>query len=147
MTIERAIKILERMQEPEAWEPAITPEAFEALQTAIESFEHIGDCVLKQFGECSYTETGCSDCKVKRRISEALKRSEKRRPAMNRLDEAIASIAYISDALMAYRNIVETGRDCNQCGAKETCGYVPKPGQLVRYNCPLYVSEEVRAND
>jgi hypothetical protein len=34
MTIERAIKILERMQEPEVWEPAITPEAFEALQMA-----------------------------------------------------------------------------------------------------------------
>ena len=34
MTIERAIKILERMQEPEAWEPQITPEAFEALQMA-----------------------------------------------------------------------------------------------------------------
>ena len=60
---------------------------------------------------------------------------------MSRLDEIIASVAYISDALMAYRNIVETGRDCNQCGAKDTCGYVPKPGQLVRYNCPLYVGE------
>ena len=79
MTIERAIKILERMREPEAWEPAITPETFEALQMAIESLEHIGDCVLKQFDECFYTEIGCSDCKVKRWISEALKRSEKRR--------------------------------------------------------------------
>lgn len=34
MTNERAIKILERMQEPEVWEPAITPAAFEALQMA-----------------------------------------------------------------------------------------------------------------
>ena len=147
MTIERAIEILRRMQEPEAWEPQITADAFEALEMAIEALEHSDDCILKQFGECSYAETGCSDCKVKRRISEALKRSEKRRPAMSKLDEAIASVAYISDALMAYRNIVETGRDCNQCGAKKTCGYVPKPGQLVRYNCPLYVSEEVRADD
>ena len=39
MTIERAIKILERMQEPEAWEPAITPEAFEALQMAISALK------------------------------------------------------------------------------------------------------------
>ena len=34
MTNKRAIEILRRMQEPEAWEPAITPEAFEALQMA-----------------------------------------------------------------------------------------------------------------
>jgi len=147
MTTKRAIDILERMQEPEAWEPQITADAFEALEMAIEALGHIDDCILEQFGECSYTETGCSDCKVKRRISEALKRSEKRRPVMSKLDEAIALTAYISDALMAYRNIVETGRDCNQCGAKKTGEYVPKPGQLVRYNCPLYVSEEVRADD
>ena len=79
MTIERAIKILERMQEPEPWDPQITKDAFDALELAIEALEHTDDCILKQFGECSYIETGCSDCKVKRRISEALKRSEKRR--------------------------------------------------------------------
>lgn len=30
------------------------------------------DCVLKEFGECSYAETGCSDCKVKQKIRKAL---------------------------------------------------------------------------
>ena len=39
MTIERAIKILERMQEPEAWEPQITADAFEALQMAISALK------------------------------------------------------------------------------------------------------------
>ena len=26
------------------------------------------DCALKEFGDCSYSETGCSDCKIKNRI-------------------------------------------------------------------------------
>ena len=39
MTIERAIKILKRMQEPEVWEPAIAPETFEALQMAISALK------------------------------------------------------------------------------------------------------------
>ena len=30
------------------------------------------DCVLKEFGKCSYKETGCSDCYLKERIRRAL---------------------------------------------------------------------------
>lgn len=30
------------------------------------------DCALKEFGNCSYSETGCSDCKVKMKIRNAL---------------------------------------------------------------------------
>ena len=48
---------------------------------------------------------------------------------MSRLDEAIVSVAYILDCLMAYRNIVESG-DCNICKNKN-CQWKPKPGQLV----------------
>ena len=59
---------------------------------------------------------------------------------MSRLDEAIASVAYILDCLMAYRNIVESG-DCNICKNKD-CQWKPKPGQLVRYNCPFYTKKE-----
>lgn len=56
----------------------------------------------------------------------------------DRLDGAIADVAYILDSLMAYRNIVQTG-DCNNCAIKGKCKYCPKPGQQVRYNCPHYV--------
>lgn len=56
---------------------------------------------------------------------------------MSRLDDTIADVAYILDTLMAYRNIVQTG-DCNNCKAKTKCEVSPKPGQLVRYNCPFY---------
>ena len=51
---------------------------------------------------------------------------------MSRLDDTISDIAYILDALMAYRNIVDSG-DCNRCGKEKTCEYAPKLGQLVRY--------------
>ena len=59
---------------------------------------------------------------------------------MNRLDDAIANVAYILDTLIVYRNIAETG-NCNICKNKD-CQWKPKPGQLVRYNCPLYEVEE-----
>lgn len=59
---------------------------------------------------------------------------------MSRLDTAISNAAHILDALMAYRNIVDSG-DCNRCGKKKTCEYVPNLGQLVRYNCPFYEQE------
>lgn len=55
---------------------------------------------------------------------------------MSRLDDTISDVAYILNTLMAYRNIVNSG-DCNRCREKKTCEYVPKPGQLVRYNCPF----------
>lgn len=55
---------------------------------------------------------------------------------MDKLDNVIADVAYILDTLIAYRNITQTG-DCNNC-ARRVCEYEPKPGQLVRYNCPFY---------
>lgn len=56
---------------------------------------------------------------------------------MSKLDDAIANVAYILDALMAYRNMVESG-DCNNCKVQSKCEVKPKLGQLVRYNCPFY---------
>lgn len=58
---------------------------------------------------------------------------------MSRLDDTIEDVAYILDTLMAYRNIIQTGT-CNSCRMERTgsCAYLPKPGQLVRYNCPFY---------
>ena len=59
---------------------------------------------------------------------------------MGRLDDVIADVAYILDTLMVYRNIAETG-NCNICKNKN-CQWRPKPGQLVRHNCPHYKAEE-----
>lgn len=45
------------------------------------------DCVLKEFGNCSYSETGCSDCKVKAKIRNALSvQPETYGDAVNRAD-------------------------------------------------------------
>lgn len=59
---------------------------------------------------------------------------------MSRLDESIGNVAYILDALMAYRSIVNSG-DCNDCKVYKECQYRPDYGQLVRYNCPFYKKE------
>jgi len=63
---------------------------------------------------------------------------------MSRLDDTISNVAYILDTLMAYRNIIESG-DCNDCDKKFKCEYMPKPGQLVRYNCPFYLRKDGEA--
>lgn len=63
---------------------------------------------------------------------------EEMRKPKDRLDGAIADVAYILDSLMAYRNIVQTGC-CNDCAISGKCKYCPKPGQMVRYNCPHYM--------
>jgi len=34
------------------------------------------DCALKEFGDCSYSETGCSDCTVKAKIRNTQKYKE-----------------------------------------------------------------------
>ncbi len=56
-----------------------------------------------------------------------------------RLDQEIARQAHILDCLRALKDIYETG-DCNICENRE-CGYIPKPGQMVRYNCPFFKAE------
>lgn len=54
----------------------------------------------------------------------------------NRLDETISDVAYILDNLMLLRQIQQTG-NCNDC-KNHGCGYMPRVGQMVRYNCPFY---------
>ena len=60
---------------------------------------------------------------------------------MKKLDDVIGTVAYILDTLMAYRNIVNTGRDCNQCAAAKECIHRPDPGDEVRYNCFAFLEE------
>ena len=58
---------------------------------------------------------------------------------MDKLDKAISDVACILDHLILLRQIQQTG-DCNICKNRD-CGYMPKAGQMVRYNCPFYKSE------
>ena len=59
---------------------------------------------------------------------------------MDRLNKAISDVAYILDSLILLRQIQQTG-DCNICKNKD-CGYVPKIGQMVRYNYPYYKADQ-----
>ena len=56
---------------------------------------------------------------------------------MEKLDSMIKDVAGVMDSLLLLREIIESG-DCNICADKKTCQYAPKPGQLVRYNCPFF---------
>lgn len=60
---------------------------------------------------------------------------------MSRIDDLIADVDYIRATLVAYRNIIRTGC-CNSCGIAKECAVKPKLGEMVRYNCALYVSKE-----
>lgn len=50
----------------------------EAIDNAptFEVSENAVNCVLTEFGNCSYNETGCSDCKIKDKIRKALEFAE-----------------------------------------------------------------------
>lgn len=63
-----------------------------------------------------------------------------RKMTMARLDQEITRQACILDCLMALRDIYKTG-DCNICANRKECKYLPKPGQMVRYNCPFFEAE------
>jgi len=57
------------------------------------------------------------------------------------IDEEINRQTYVAECLILLRNILSTG-DCNDCAKKNECKYAPKPGQIVRYNCPFYEAEK-----
>ena len=60
---------------------------------------------------------------------------------MDRLNKAISDVGFILDNLILLRQIQSTG-DCNICASEKECEYAPKPGQIVRYNCPFYNKTE-----
>ena len=50
--------------------------------------------------------------------------------------KAIEMMYFIIDCIQYYQRI-STLKDCNNCGRKE-CEFMPKPGETVRINCPLW---------
>ena len=67
MKPEEAIKKLVALQDGNG-------DTYEAIRMAIEALTAMESCVLTQFGECSYSETGCSDCEIKEKIRKALEK-------------------------------------------------------------------------
>lgn len=62
------------------------------------------------------------------------------------IDHIIRWLYSISDRLAAYRAIMETGKNCNACGKRNTCEYIPGWGQQIRYNCPLWEEPDEEAS-
>ena len=62
------------------------------------------------------------------------------------LDDSIAKVAYILDSLILLRQILKSG-DCNVCKGAKGCRYRPKPGEMVRHNCPFYEEENHEDSD
>ena len=60
---------------------------------------------------------------------------------MSRLDRTIDDVSYILDCLRNLRDIYRTN-DCDTCSIRKSCKYVPKLGERVRSNCPLYEEGE-----
>ncbi len=55
-------------------------------------------------------------------------------------DKDMAGEIYrLADLLMFALRIKET-HSCNNCGIQKSCQYCPRPGETVRYNCPLWGS-------
>ena len=59
----------------------------------------------------------------------------------SRIERIIGDAAYIIDTLRVYADIVNSGC-CNECDKQRDCEYVPKVGQLVRYNCPFFIPDK-----
>ena len=59
-------------------------------------------------------------------------------------DIEIKRILYRLIDLIDYYDRTIILNNCNNCGLKNTCKYVPEPGETVRINCPLW---ERWAND
>ena len=48
----------------------------------------------------------------------------------------------LADWLKLLQRILDSG-DCNICGIRNVCQIKPNLGEQVRYNCPLFVKEEL----
>lgn len=46
-------------------------------------------------------------------------------------------LLYVADCMLAVDEM-QSQHNCNDCGLKRECAYVPKLGQPVRWNCPLW---------
>ena len=56
-------------------------------------------------------------------------------------EELLRTIVDRDTYMGLYEDVTRSGHDCNHCGNQE-CGYCPNPGQIMRYNCPLWKAKE-----
>lgn len=54
------------------------------------------------------------------------------------LTEAFEQVKRERDAYMFCSKDLLSKGNCNECGDRENCNYLPRPGETVRVNCPLW---------
>ena len=60
---------------------------------------------------------------------------------MTKEQKALIRLLYHAADCIQYYDRVSRLPDCNDCGKNPGCKYLPKPGEQVRINCPLYISQ------
>ena len=60
----------------------------------------------------------------------------------NECFESVSEYRKLIDYLKLLKRILDSG-DCNVCAIRECCNVVPELGEMVRYNCPMFVRKEV----
>ena len=60
--------------------------------------------------------------------------------------DGVRSALYMLIDMIDYYNRISKLRNCNDCGSRKVCKYIPKPGEHTRINCPLW-SEEKNDNN
>ena len=56
------------------------------------------------------------------------------------------TLLYIADSMILLNDIAKMNT-CNDCGISRKCAYCPRPGESVRYNCPLWQPKEEQKED
>lgn len=51
------------------------------------------------------------------------------------------ALRYAAECIEYYERVSSLG-DCNDCGRQEQCEYLPKWGEEVRINCPLWAQSQ-----
>lgn len=57
-----------------------------------------------------------------------------------KLSNMINDLRYLANCLESYESLLDLP-NCNNCGILKTCKYMPKLGEYVRINCPLWQTE------
>ena len=111
----------------------------------LENYEQIKQLLIQKYGEkeaLNGLHFSLNDCinniqnqpEVKPEIKPEIKASK-------RTVETIDILYKITDALRI-RNMIYDCHSCEDCGISYLCEHRPEPGEMQRYNCPLWEIDE-----
>lgn len=57
-------------------------------------------------------------------------------------DDELATLLFRVASCVQYRHSISNLHDCNDCGKRTDCEYLPPLGYYTRINCPLWEGKE-----